>query len=267
MKLNNKGITLLELIVALTIAAVLALVVVPNFMQYIGYSTKGACETSRLAFMRSYQAYLASGEGSETLTQALNNEIPAMAADRSSLKCPDGGTFSVVNGSIVCSVHGAIGSTGGSSGGSGGETTTLVAGDEIFTNTPNPITLGNWTSLCTETAALPYAGTSVTEGTVYVLNGITYAVKWNDYLSVADAKNIEKNLKENPSAVSWLQKFDPTKWIGPSNYLGSSEWSPYLMNGTVFRDGYLVYIFLGADNTRWEEYPTHGGYWLKLDTQ
>ncbi|MEA4894242.1 MAG: prepilin-type N-terminal cleavage/methylation domain-containing protein [Oscillospiraceae bacterium] len=279
MRNNNKGITLLELIVTFAIVAVLALVVVPNFTQYIGYSSKGVCEANRLEFMRAYQVYLASGEGSQTLAQAMNGEVPGLAGDRGRLKCPDGGTFSVVNGSIVCSVHGAIGSSGGGSGGTGdsgggtggaGGDTELQAGDVIFgTSATHEVVLDSWTGECSSVTTYckdnPYESglklASLLKGSVVVHNGKTYVVKWDTpWLTEQEAIDFE----DNPSAVSFLKEFYPTHVITSSAHNSSNEWSPRLMNGDVFYEGGVAYVYMGSDNTQWESLPQHGGNWIRL---
>ncbi len=268
MKNNKKGLTILELIVTFTIAAILALVVVPNLTQYIGYSAKGVCETSRIEFMRSYQTYLASGEGSQTLEQALNGEIPAMAADRSRLKCPDGGTFTVKDGSIHCSVHGAIGSA---SGGSGGSVTILKAGTVIFgTPETHEVVLDSWKGSCKQVtdfcAANPYqTGLTLSElskGSVLVDEyGKTYLVLWNDpWLT----KNQAVQFVDNPSAINFIKAFDPTHVISSSAYNSATGWSPHLMNGDVFYENGIAYVFMGNNDTQWESLPQQGGWWIKL---
>ncbi|PKM74017.1 MAG: hypothetical protein CVU91_02960 [Firmicutes bacterium HGW-Firmicutes-16] len=273
MKNNNKGITLLELIVAFSIAAVLALAVVPNLTQYIGFSSKGTCEASRLEFMRSYQTYLATGEGNGTLAQALNGQVPELLADSNNLRCSDGGIFAVVDGSIVCSVHGAIGAEagddpGGSGGsGPGGE---WISGDVIFgTPLTHEVVLDSWTaeraSVITYCEDNPYESgmtlSNLSKGSVLVYEGKTYLAKWGSpWLTEADAIEFEKN----PSAISFLFEFDPTHVINSSAYNTSTGWSPHLMNGDVFYENGVAYVYLGVSDKQWESLPQNGGYWIKL---
>ena len=284
---NNKGFTLLELIVSIAVLAVLATIIVPQLTKYIGASEESVCEVNRKEFIRSYNAYLSYG-GTATLAQAVSGACPELAADAENLKCPEGGAISVVDGELVCSIHGAIGSesggtggsgdsgggtggsgdsgggtggsgdSGGGSGGSGGGTggTTLNPGDTIF----ETITLESWTDLCSETGALPYAGASLTKGEIFVHNGITYAVKWNSYLSNYDAIQFIGD----PDSLSYLQDFDSAVTIDSSSFYSGNLWNPALMNGTVFAENGSVYVFLGGDNTQYEAHPTVGGNWLKI---
>ncbi len=268
MKSNNKGITLLELIVTFSIVAVLALVVVPNLTQYIGFSSKGTCEASRLEFMRSYQTYLSTSEGNGTLAQALNGQIPEMLADKNNLKCSNGGTFAVVDGSIVCSVHGAIGSPGGAG---GGGVIILKAGTVIFgTPATHEVVLDSWKGSCKQVtdfcAANPYESglnlTDLSKGSVLVDEyGKTYLVLWDDpWLT----KNQAVDYVNNPSAISFIKEFDPTHIIDSSAYNSSTGWSPHLMNGDVFYENGVAYVYLGTSDKQWESLPQNGGYWIRL---
>ena len=44
---NNKGFTLLELIVSIAVLAVLATIIVPQLTKYIGTSEESVCEVNR----------------------------------------------------------------------------------------------------------------------------------------------------------------------------------------------------------------------------
>ncbi len=256
---NSKGFTLLELIVVIAIMGVLAVVMVPTLTQYKSRSELGVCEANRQEFLHSYIINQSMGDSGYSLEQAINGDCPALLADKNNLKCPDKGDIKVENGALVCSVHGAIGSSGS---GSGSET--LVSGDKIFGDT---VTLQNWETLCKTTGALPYGGTEVVMGTVYVVKGVTYVVKWKDYLHDYEANSFVSN----PDGAKFLQKFNPNVTINSSSFSAGNKWTPALMNGTVFSEydsnkkRMVSYVFLGSDNTLYESLPTQGkGYWVKL---
>lgn len=249
---NSKGFTLLELIVVIAIMGVLAMVSVPILTQYINRSEVGVCEANRQEFLHSFIVYQSSGDNTGSLEQAIAGTIPEMLTDKNNLKCPSGGTYSVVNGSIVCSVHGAIGSSGS---GSGSGSTTLKAGDTILSN----IVLDDLGVLCVS-AINPSNGIRVVQGQVYITKeGVTYAVGWNDWISKSDAqKFIDSGI-----VPSNFIKIDKNVTINSSNYLGGSAWNPPLKKFIIFYENNASYAFVGDDGA-YDLKPTQGGNWIKL---
>lgn len=247
---NSKGFTLLELIVVIAIMGILAVVSVPTLTQYINRSKVGVCEANRQEFLHSFIVYQSSGDTTGSLEQAIAGTVPEMLTDKNNLKCPSGGTYSVVNGSIVCSVHGAIGSSGSGSG-----STTLKAGDTILSN----IVLDDLGVLC-NSAINPSNGIIAVIGQVYVTkDGITYAVGNQNWISRADAqKFIDSGIVPNN-----FIKIDKSVTINSSNYLGGSAWNPTLKNHVIFYENNAAYLFMGADGAK-DNLPTIGGNWLKL---
>ena len=256
---NNKGFTLIEMLIVVAIIAVLVAVGIPTLTGQLARAKAVTCEANRTIFTRSYKMNMIFATEDYTLEDAINGDYPEMLQDLAGLTCPSGGTFSVVDGQLVCSVHGAIGSgeTGGSGGGTGGGTDTLEAGDVIF----GDITLYSWEALCSAAASSGSGGVSVNKGKVYVYNGETYVAENDNWLSTSAGVTFSTN----PGGVSFMQHFDPTATtINSSNYSSSTGWNPYLMNGVVFYENDMSFVFLGADNTQWDALPMLGGNWVHL---
>jgi prepilin-type N-terminal cleavage/methylation domain-containing protein len=114
---NNKGLTLIELIVVVAILAVLAAVLVPQYTQYVEKSRKAVCESNRTEFMHAFTVYQALNGDGETLANVVSG---GLSADFAALKCPSGGTITVVDGALSCSLHGGLGSGGTGGGDPGG---------------------------------------------------------------------------------------------------------------------------------------------------
>ncbi|MGE4485758.1 MAG: competence type IV pilus major pilin ComGC [Oscillospiraceae bacterium] len=255
---NNKGFTLVEMLIVVAIIGILTAVGIPSLTGQLDRAKAVACEANRVIFMRSYKMNMVFETGDYTLEQAINGEYPVMTQDLAGLTCPSGGTFSVVDGQLVCSVHGAIGSgeTGGSGGGTGGDTDTLVAGDVIFGN----ITLGSWEDLCSAAASSGSGGVSVNKGKVYVYNGETYVAGNDNWLSTSAGVTFSTN----PGGVGFMQHFDSTAaTLNMMNHNSDDSWTPPLTNGVVFYENDMSFVFLGSDNA-YDALPTTGGNWVQL---
>ncbi len=366
---NRKGFTLIELLLSMTITAVLVSLLTPVFYEQIGKSQKAVCEANRHEFLTSFRAYQPLASSDFTLYDAVNSTDPeitnALEYERAGMVCPSGGTITVKDGKLWCSVHGFIGSdwsatdgepgnggdntggdnTGGSTGGdntggdntggdntggdntggdntggdntgggstggdntggdnTGGDNTGggNTGGDNTGGNTggdntgggstggdntggdntggDNPgggdtpsggsfmpgdtiaggIVLQSWDELCTSTAALPWGGTNLAKGTVFVYNGVTYVVKNENYLS----KDSAGQNGDNPLATGFMQQFNPDDTIDDACYNSSVGWVPPLHNGVVCERNGNYFVYLGGDNTKWESQPPAGN-WVQL---
>jgi len=259
---NNKGFTLVEMLIVVAIIGILTAVGIPSLTGQLDRAKAVACEANRVIFMRSYKMNMVFETGDYTLEQAINGDYPAMLQDLAGLTCPSGGTFSVVDGEIVCSVHGAIGSgeTGGSGGGTGGDTDTLVAGDVIFGN----ITLGSWEDLCSDTKDLPWGGTDVVAGTVFIYGENVYVAKWDGYLPESEVDIGGTLFVPDPATKTYLLQFDPTtEVLTAANHNSDNSWTPPLTQGAICYDGGEHFVFYGTNIN--DALPSTGdGAWVML---
>ena len=105
MRLKSKGFTLIELVVIMSVLAILAAIVVPRFTSTRENSAKNVCYTNRAMIAKAYQLALAKGY-SVDLQGFINN--PENYGEYYAQKpvCPLGGVYTAVNSKIVCSHEG-----------------------------------------------------------------------------------------------------------------------------------------------------------------
>ena len=104
---KNEGFSLIELIVVITIMAILTTILAPMLLRYIAQSRAAACTSNRAAFVRYYSVYEidagASGTVPEFLSAAKSDGLPSDDI------CPGGGecTFKIEGGRLlaICDVH------------------------------------------------------------------------------------------------------------------------------------------------------------------
>lgn len=125
-KLNNKGFSLVELIIVIAIMAVLIGVLAPQYLKYVEKSRKAADEDNYQSVITAVQVYYSDpantvADGSYTLTVDANGNVTAMDAIKNA--CEDAGvdvskitikssaykgkvlTFKVANGTYVFTVN------------------------------------------------------------------------------------------------------------------------------------------------------------------
>ena len=251
---NNKGFTLMELIVVITILSALAMVMVPALTQYIINAQKGVCESSREEFMHSFRTFKATDESGLTLEQAINGDIPELAENAERLKCPSGGEFSVVNGEIHCSIHDDEGEA---------EESGRVPGTTILGN----IVLDDLAAVCTLATKSGSGGIHLTAtGQVFVANNVTYAVGWNTWLSISEAQAYLDNgtipsILVEIDTINVLTNNDEVKNLNFVNY----HWvfTPEVHRGSVYYENGVSYYFIGTSGAT-DQPPWLGGNWIKL---
>lgn len=97
---NNKGFTLVELIVVIGILAILIIIAVPRFNVYIEKVRGQVCDTNCRELDRMYYSYLIT-EGLNHSDQIFDGYIIQYGKDI----CPENGNVSYDNGQVRWSVH------------------------------------------------------------------------------------------------------------------------------------------------------------------
>jgi len=101
----NRGFTLIELLVVVAILGILAVVLVPTYIQYVEKSREAVCRSNRSELLHAYQVEdvmvrVSGGEGIEvsSLSDFVAHHGPG---------CPSNGVYSVKDGAqeILCSLH------------------------------------------------------------------------------------------------------------------------------------------------------------------
>lgn len=98
---NKKGFTLIELIIVLSIMAIISAIAIPKFSNIIDSQKEKACIVNREIIMEHYYFQKCLDE-SITLGAILDNSEIYFKEE---VSCPSGGTYSVSNGAIVCNIH------------------------------------------------------------------------------------------------------------------------------------------------------------------
>ena len=106
-KKDNRGFSLIELIIVITIMAILTTILTPMLLRYIEQSRAAACASNRDAFVRYYAVYEIEAEVDTTVPAFLSAaKIDGLPSDKI---CPGGGecAFELNDGhmSVFCSIH------------------------------------------------------------------------------------------------------------------------------------------------------------------
>lgn len=97
---NNKGFTLVELIVVIGILVILMVIAIPSFNSYTEKVREQVCDTNCRELDRIYRAYLIT-EGLNHINQIFEGYIIQYGKDI----CPEDGNIRYDNGQVRCSLH------------------------------------------------------------------------------------------------------------------------------------------------------------------
>lgn len=102
---NNRGFTMIEVIIAVVIIAILSTIAVPLVINFNGKAKNQVCDTNRDTILRMYQIYCVSNSDCSLEEYFLLNENDII----NSAICPSGGIYSPtgagIAAEIICSVH------------------------------------------------------------------------------------------------------------------------------------------------------------------
>ena len=102
MQRGSRGFTLVELIVVIAILAVLAGIAILRITEARAEAAKNACYTSRALIAKTYQLALIKNS-SISLQDFINDPARYDSYYAGKNVCPSGGTYTAINGKIVCS--------------------------------------------------------------------------------------------------------------------------------------------------------------------
>jgi len=101
---NQKGFTLMELMIVIVIIGVLAAIAVPAYKGYVERAQKTACEANRRILSTAAGMYYIDNNQAYATSVA---ELVDFVDNAASLKCPGGGTYSLASDGIEvhCTNH------------------------------------------------------------------------------------------------------------------------------------------------------------------
>ena len=99
-KFNNKGFTLVEVIVVLAIMSIISLIAIPKYIGIKEEMRKEVCDINCSQLEKMYEMYLTMKniEHSEEVFKEYLKEYDSKI-------CPDDGEISYVDGKVRCSIH------------------------------------------------------------------------------------------------------------------------------------------------------------------
>ena len=112
---KNRGFSLIELVIVITIMVVLTSLLAPSLLRYLSKSREAACLSNRDEFLRVYDLYRIAHEGDANLADYKAFSL-SHGLDTAGKICPGGGacSFSINKDNVLiiaCSVHGGGGIT------------------------------------------------------------------------------------------------------------------------------------------------------------
>ena len=97
---NNKGFTLIELIVVIAIIAIISAIAIPRFSAITENARRNVCEVNRHELKHAYEIFLFQNDEADTDTN-----FTAVLNEYDQKICPEGGIISRSEGKMNCSIH------------------------------------------------------------------------------------------------------------------------------------------------------------------
>lgn len=248
--LNQKGFTLVEVIVVLVIIAILAAVVIPTLTGYIDKSKESVCKYNRSSIIRWYKAYH-NLNPSVTLSDVISLNCDDLNADVSGSQCPSDGDYYLSDDGkqILCTVH-----DGGSGG--GGITGTYTGTDLVLYPSSYWPTNADYDAL-----EDPYGNITVAAGGIFEYDGNYYVVNRTNDLTRSQAAG-------GPGGVvyGWYMTQKLTGTI--VEFSEGETQKSNLTRGDICKDGDNYYVFIDggtwggtptASSSQWYLIPSYGG--------
>lgn len=248
-RFNNKGFTLIELIVVVVVLAILAAVAVPMISNYTAKSSATVCLENRGMLLRVFAIHNIT-DPDDSFATFVTQEYPDQEF------CPDHGVYTYQDNHLTCSVHGDGG--GGSEPGDGNEEPgggTEGPGEGImeFPGGYKAKATGSWADILSQVAP---NGNSVgiKKGDIYYA-GEDFYVFTGPPGWIADGQS----LANQPDAA----KVDLTRIIHPEDYAGGAQ--VYLSPGVARLEEGELYVYIGGYVGNWPYDSVATGGWAKLD--